>query len=485
MVKKIDIALVTCMPDGIHAPPIGLAYLAEYLKSKKFKVKVFDTNIWAYHESNEKEKSIWSPEHIFQMGNPEYLQKLLKRFGHLLSIYTKKIIDTKTKIIGFSVNPSNITFATHMARLIKEKNKYAKIIFGGPYITSQYKHLHVSPKICDYYVLYEGEESTYRLVNDIQNKKTINIPGVVINKKIIKTPANPKPMFLDKIPYPKYKDFDISLYKDKYISILTSKGCINNCAFCGDYIISPYFRHKKPERIVEELSFLNNEYGIKMFHFVDLLCNGNLKKLEKMCDLIIKKDLKIEWDSYAVIRTDMSSGLFKKMKKSGCSTISFGVDSGSDNVLKLMRKKYSADEATKILTKSRKAGIITLINIITGFPGETKKNHEETIEFLKKNKNNIQRLSNVSTCFLMPTSSINKEHEKFGIKRINEVFWKGPHNNTHKIRNKRAYEIVNICENLGMPVEVRNINTDTEPSIYKILFNKFRGLIRIIVSLCF
>lgn len=85
------------------------------------------------------------------------------------------------------------------------------------------------------------------------------------------------------------------------------------------------------------------------------------------------------------MRPEMTPGLLNKMKKAGCKVISYGLESGSDNVLKLMRKGYTSESAERVIRDTFRAGIYTIFNIIVGYPGETEDDFNETNDFLIRN----------------------------------------------------------------------------------------------------
>jgi len=205
------------------------------------------------------------------------------------------------------------------------------------------------------------------------------------------------------------------------------------------------------------LIFLINKYKIKVFALNDLLCNANLKKLERTCDLIIKNNLKIKWGGYATIRNDMGIRLLKKMKDAGCTTLHYGFESGSNKVLKLMNKYYIAEYAEKLIKKTKKAGIMVVINIIVGFPGETDEDFNKTLEFIKMNKQYIDSVANVSVCFIMVGSMLYKYPKKFNFTLTNNPeMWYDKYNN-HKIRAKKARVVIKLLNQLKIPLSVKNL----------------------------
>jgi hypothetical protein len=158
-----------------------------------------------------------------------------------------------------------------------------------------------------------------------------------------------------------------------------------------------------------------DNYAVSNFEFNDLLCNGNLKQLENICDLILEKNLEIRWSSYAAINAGMSLDLCRKMFAAGCRGLCYGLESGSDTILKKMNKKYTAQNAETVIRNTFKSGIHTGINIIIGFPGETEPEFRETCDFVRRNVEYIDEVTNVSTCFIMPESDLGKNLTQYGV----------------------------------------------------------------------
>jgi hypothetical protein len=126
-------------------------------------------------------------------------------------------------------------------------------------------------------------------------------------------------------------------------------------------------------------------YGIKRFWFVDSLVNGNLKNFEKLVDLIIERKLNIKWNSYARCDGRMTKDFIKKIVQSGCTALSYGVESGSQKVLHDMRKKIEVWEIENNLNHGAEMNLYNHVNWMLGFPTE------EPIDFL----HSLQLVANV------------------------------------------------------------------------------------------
>jgi len=240
------------------------------------------------------------------------------------------------------------------------------------------------------------------------------------------------------------------------LPILFSRGCPNKCAYCADYNIASTYRYRKAENIFKEIKYHIEENNISVFQNADLLINGNLKELEKLCDLIIKNKLQIQWGGPAIIRKDLKYTLLVKMKKAGCNYLSFGIETGSDNILRKMNKPFTVKDAEKILKLTTEAKINTSINLIVGFPGEIDSDFKKTLSFLKKNKNNIKSIGNINTCFFVRNSELYNNPEKYSVilpdVTITKSYymWYNLDGNNYESRRKKVKKVISLLSELGI-----------------------------------
>jgi len=265
---------------------------------------------------------------------------------------------------------------------------------------------------------------------------------------------------LDALPFPEYGDFTQEINEDSYsqpnrLDILDSRGCINSCHFCYERLYWQKFRTLSAGRIYEQISHhIKNYPKINYFYFNGLLLNGDLKVLNRFCELIIKNKTKIKWSGQAMIRAEMNSELLMKMKKAGCDWLYYGVESGSDKVLREMNKNCNISKSFKVLKETHKAGIKVQINIMFGFPTETREDFNRTLEFLIRARPYIDTvLASQSFCTLEKETCLWKHPEKFGIVgEKHHLFWKSQNGeNNYRERFRRYEEFCRIALKLGIP----------------------------------
>ena len=359
--EKFRIAMIMPPAWGIIFPPYSTARLTALLRKFDYSVKVYDLNIECYHafKSMNSEIDYWRSERYYAWSNKDNFYKwIFPVIKPILDKTVEEIINSKVRVVGLSLYNTNQFAAQYIVMQIKSLNPAICIMIGGPEAMNQ----GVEDRIfSNYFFIGEAEESFIETLENLTEDFPVSEFVGSMNSKLP----------LEKYPYADYSDYNLSNYQhDAGISIETSRGCVAQCSFCAETYFWR-FRSLTPERVVEEMEYQIHKHNIERFWFVDSLVNGNIKNFEKLVDLIIENDLDIKWNSYARCDGRMTESFLKKVKNSGCSALSFGVESGSQKVLLDMRKKIEIWEIENNLRDCSKVGIVTHVNWIVGFPTET------------------------------------------------------------------------------------------------------------------
>lgn len=139
------------------------------------------------------------------------------------------------------------------------------------------------------------------------------------------------------------------------------------------------YRTRSPEKVVEEIKYLVDNFGVKSIYFQDLEFTLNRERVIKICELILKNDIKISW-ACASRAQDVDEELLKIMKDAGCKSISFGVESLSPTILKNIKKEVTPKEIAKAYHLCKKAGINFNGFYTVGHPGENAATVEESLK---------------------------------------------------------------------------------------------------------
>jgi len=479
--NRARVLLVISPMWDISLPPLGIAYLSSYLEKNGVPADILDINIETYNKSDSRRKNLWNMENYNLWSWENLFEEVKKSFEEEMDYYVEEILRREYKVIGFSLYGANVLFSIELAARLKRNNPDLFVIFGGPSCAFLHKHPDMpvrgmvsfmtqksllEPGVVDAFIVGEGEDILYNLVNSYFLGKVELSSGVILysNGKYNISQIHPLIDNLDKIPFPAWKKFPLNLYPSRQIlPILFSRGCINRCAFCNDWIIwRGRYRCRSALNIFKEMEEMAKTFGIFSFQSNDLLFNGNLKILDELADYLISADLNIHWSTQGLIRKEMSPDFFEKMKKSGLDWVTYGVESLSEEVLKKMNKKYSFEDIKEVLKNTKEAGIGVSVNFIVGFPNETEKEFNITKERLILIRPHIDNISSLNPCIVVSEIDLERFPEDFSITFSREpsfYYWESlGGKNTYEVRKKRALELSEFAGKLGIPTQFMGIS---------------------------
>ncbi|MCL2359534.1 MAG: B12-binding domain-containing radical SAM protein [Nitrososphaerota archaeon] len=341
--------------------PLGIGYLAAVLEKEGYTVDVVDCQTKKYTPQGLEEK--------FRSLNPD--------------------------IIG--VTSATVTYlpALEVLRVAKAAVPKALTLMGGPHVSVlDQQALAESPDL-DIVVRGEGEQTILELARFASEKGLLRglstIEGITYRRdnQTFSTPDRRFMQDIDSLPYPAHHHFDTNLYKlfgVNYMPIITSRGCPSACTFClASKMCGQGFRGRSPKRVVDELEWLRDEFGAGAYAFYDDTFTFDLNRAFAICDEMQKRRVDLPWDCRT--RVDrVSRELLAKLKATNCQLIHFGVESGSPEMLKLMRKGTTVELNAQAINWAKEAGISVAVSLVIGYPTETPQMLEQTIDFLYKTK---------------------------------------------------------------------------------------------------
>ncbi len=357
--QKWELATGKLIQIGGFSPPLGILYLARMLEDNGHNAEVLDGSI--------------------EELNKEKIHKYVCSSDAVgLTLYSE---------------PREMIASISMARIIKEIDPNIPLVIGGPHcsISPEQTLIDYNADIC---ISGYGEFVISSVANAIEGKmKLSTIPGITYRNgsKVEKGKPAEQIHDLDKVPFParhyvnKYKYgyfLGQKITKGNFTSIISSRGCPNRCRFCQLPYFIPHYTTRSINNITDEIEEVVKN-GYKTIQFVDDNFLANKKKAEKIMDYIIKKEMDIKiWIGSA--RVDSADkGLYQKMRDSGVESISFGIESGNQDVLDFYNKRITLDQIKKAVNLSNEMGFLVTSNFILGAPIETKKHIENTIKFAK------------------------------------------------------------------------------------------------------
>lgn len=205
---------------------------------------------------------------------------------------------------------------------------------------------------------------------------------------IVVNPDRPFIRHLDDLPLPRHDLLPLDKYRaplvrGPYSFVVTSRGCPANCRFCIKHVsYGRSVRFRSPENILVELKHLAG-LGVRSVHMYADLFTLSREQVMGLCELMLKQDLRLRWTCNS--RVDfVDPEMLHLMEEAGCWMISWGIESGSEVVLRRVRKGIAPEQVEQALRWSREAGIRNWGYFIIGLPGETEETIKETIQFSKK-----------------------------------------------------------------------------------------------------
>ena len=233
-------------------------------------------------------------------------------------------------------------------------------------------------------IIGEAEKAIIEILNaNINNTKELSkIDGIVFkdNNKTIVNKPNKEKYDIDNLQIPNRELCNIKDYID-IRSILTSRGCINKCNFCPTHNYWGSWRGKNAQNVTKEIEYLIQKYNTKKIIFLDDNATVNKKRMQEISKSIIEKKMKIKLGCLASINTYYKE-TFELMYKAGFRWIHFGIESGSQKVLKNNNKNFNINYAKHVIKEVNQLGFRVRTSFIFDLPTTTKEDMEKTIEFI-------------------------------------------------------------------------------------------------------
>ncbi len=284
------------------------------------------------------------------------------------------------------------------SKLVK-KNSLVPVVWGGVHPSLLPKQT-LANEYIDLVVVGEGEETFLELVNCLKNKKPIeSILGLGYKKDGEIFVNSPRDFIdLDKQAEMPYDLVEIENYIAKHsfasgkvgrdIALYTSRGCPHRCGFCYNQEFNKRcWRGKSAEKVAAEMKELVGKYNITSFNIEDDEFFVDINRAKKICQLIIEAGLKIEiFTSCRVnyVANSMGEEYLKLLKQAGFRTLAFGVESGSEKILKLINKDIIIEQIFITINKLKQVGIDSKYYFMAGFPTEEINDLYQTTDLIQK-----------------------------------------------------------------------------------------------------
>jgi anaerobic magnesium-protoporphyrin IX monomethyl ester cyclase len=390
----MKVALISTGPWAPWAPSYALGLLTGIIrKSTKALLDTYDLNIEIYHDVKDEEHKFWGDEYGGSWERTDFVQSFIQRNSVVIQHWLDSILEKQYSIICFSVHSGSRLFSEYFADQFKKRQSSVKIIFGGPdCFRAEFGIRYMENPCIDYICVGEGDIALPALLNELSNSSggMVQTRGIIFrdpNSGNLVDNGEPDLVYdLDQLPLPDYSWANLNKYSVSHrVTTMASRGCINRCAFCSEGMNFKKYRKRSAENIFQELKVLRSMFhGFRdiFVNFNDSLINGDMRQFEELLNIMIKNRLGLKWGSMALIREEMNESILEKMSNSGCIEIMWGLETGSDTILKQMGKRFNLETAKAVIENCSKKKIKQYTNIIVGFPGEGEKEFIETCLFI-------------------------------------------------------------------------------------------------------
>ncbi len=323
-------------------PPLGIMYLSSIARLEGFKPVIYDLDIDS------------------------------------TSTFLNKVSSERPDAIGFSVVTQNYYSTVDLIKMVREYSPDTIVFVGGPHATLVPEDF---TGLADIVVTGEGEEALSRVLKMIEKgvvrdclstRKTMVIHGSPITD-------------LDRIPFPDRESIDIKRYGENSGTMFTSRGCPYNCLFCTTrYIMGRLFRSRSPWNVLSEWRILVNKYRVPKVRILDDVFTFKRDRVIEILRGVIEEGLGPWSLPNGVHVNNVDEELLKYMGESGCTTVWYGVESGDQRVLNVLRKAVRLDRVEEVVKWTRDYGIAVGLFFMVGAPGETLESVYKTIEFINR-----------------------------------------------------------------------------------------------------
>ncbi len=367
MTKRILLVHPTFEPGSSHtlvyrkgygsAVPMGLAYVGATLINRGYEVQVFD----------------------FQVED-----------GGIFEV----VRDFAPDLIGLSVTTPAANAAAFLAGQFKERFPNIPVAAGGPHPSTLRGAMLRDIPALDYLVIGEGEETAVELMEILSGERSpSSVRGLCYRDgdDIKVTGERPILENLDDLPrlplelfkYRKYVPTPGTFVHLPNVAFLSSRGCPYKCVFCNKDMFGSSIRQMSAKRMVDEILEMKENFGVREINFYDDTFTVNKKRVLELCDELIRRKVGIRWKCNSRVNC-VTKDLLLKMKEAGCFSISFGVESGDDEILRKIKKKITTDQVRDAFRWTKELGISRAAFFMLNLPGDTRETVEKTIQFSRE-----------------------------------------------------------------------------------------------------
>jgi radical SAM superfamily enzyme YgiQ (UPF0313 family) len=317
-----------------------------------------------------------------------------KGSGETAADVVQRILTFRPDVVGFSATTISITNAGRIAQLLKESDSRILTVVGGPHVSAIPERTLAAFPALDYGIVGEGEISFFELIDRLRAGRTIeDAPGLVYraNGSVVANPRAPYVTDLDSLPFPawdlvsgfphRFQPSIFSYRRSPVATLVTSRGCPFSCSFCDRSTSGKIGRYHTTESVLRHCRRLV-DLGVRHVIFYDDLFTVKRKRVIELCEAFIANGFEFTWSCNSHPNL-LDAEALRLMKLAGCWQIAYGIESGSQRILDVVKREVRLPRMRETLRMTRDAGIRAKGYLMIGHPTETLETLEETAEFLR------------------------------------------------------------------------------------------------------
>ncbi len=328
----------------------------------------------------------------------------LRQRGHRVAVYdglgpeapagndafAGRILAGRPDLAGFSTTTSGFLDGIDLARRLKEKKPGIRTVFGGVHVSAIGAPLLSAYRAADFLCIGEGEETLAALA---AGKNPEDIHGLAFRdgKRIVTNSLREPIADLDRLPFPSYellsgfpRRYHLPLFS--YIrgpgaTMVTSRGCPYQCAFCDRSVFGSSYRFNSADYIYRHMRYLRQRFGIRHINIYDDLFTVRRDRIEALCRRLVDRPLGIRFNC-AVRVGHADDELLAMLKAAGCLMVSLGIESGDKRVLARQKSGVTPEAVRDTVRRIRAKGLRVKGLFMMGLPGETVASIRKTSDFV-------------------------------------------------------------------------------------------------------
>jgi radical SAM superfamily enzyme YgiQ (UPF0313 family) len=317
-----------------------------------------------------------------------------KGSGETIEHVVERIERFRPDVVGFSATTISVTNAARIAAALKARSSDPVTVVGGPHVSAIPKRTLEAFPSFDYGIVGEGEVSFFDFLDRVRRgDETASCPGLVYREgdAVVANERSPYIADLDALPLPawdlvagfphRYQPSIFSYRNSPVATLVTSRGCPFSCSFCDRSTSGKTGRYHTTESVLRHCRHLV-ESGVRHIIFYDDLFTVRKKRVVELCQAFLESGFGFTWSCNSHPNL-LDAETLALMKRAGCWQIAYGIESGSQRILNVVKQEVRLPRMRETLRMTRAAGIRTKGYLMIGHPTETIETLDETAEFLK------------------------------------------------------------------------------------------------------